>query len=432
MKNLPRDSALVIYYYKNNIYSFNALVAALETDNYFDDLNIYFITKKEELIYGLEDIIQKHNLTIVGVSIFTSQLWEIYNLISILKKKYHETLVYIAGGPHATGDPLGVLNLGFDFVVVGEGEKTVRELFKKVIVGSEYEDVKGIAFFNDSNEYIFTGKRDLIELDDYPPFPVKNRRFGAIEITRGCPYVCYFCQTPYISGAKPRHRSIESICKFVQILYNYYGDFTDIRFITPNAFSYGSLDGKELNIIKLENLLKKVREIIGKKGRLFLGTFPSEVRPEHVTNKTLSLVKKYADNDNITIGAQSGSQRVLDLCHRDHTVKDIYNAVDLTLENKLKINIDFIFGLPGENEDDAKLTISMMKEFSNKGARVHAHSFMPLPQTPFAKATVKKVKESYKKELMKLISKGSAFGDWQKQEKLAIKIAKYMKTKKLG
>jgi B12-binding domain/radical SAM domain protein len=427
MKNLPRDTAFVVYYHKNNIYSFNAIIGALETDKFFNNFKIYFIPKKQELINGLEVIIKNHELVIVGFSFFTSQLWEVYHLISELKKKYNNRILYIAGGPHATGDPLGVLKLGFDFAVVGEGEETVIELLKNLVLGSSYENIKGIAFYDKNDEYNFAGKREAIDLDNYPPFPLKNQRFGAIEITRGCPYVCYFCQTPYISGTKPRHRSIDSICKFVRVLYKHYGDLTDIRFITPNAFSYGSIDGKVLNLPKIEKLLKKIREIIGERSRLFLGTFPSEVRPEHVTKNTLSLILNYANNDNITIGAQSGSQRILDLCHRDHTVEDIYNAVEITLENNLKVNVDFIFGLPGEIEEDINLTISMMRDLSNNGARVHAHSFIPLPQTPFAKAPVNRIKDLYKKEITKLISKGLAFGDWKKQEKLAIKIANYMK-----
>ena len=112
-------------------------------------------------------------------------------------------------------------------------------------------------------------------------------------------------------------------------------------------------------------------------------------------------------------------------------IEDINNAVKLTLENNLKVNVDFIFGLPGEEEEDINLTISMMRELSNNGARVHAHSFIPLPQTPFANAPVNKVKDLYKIEITKLISKGYAFGDWRKQEKLAIKISNYMKTMKL-
>ncbi|MFX0005172.1 MAG: TIGR04013 family B12-binding domain/radical SAM domain-containing protein [Promethearchaeota archaeon] len=431
MINLPKDVAFVVYYHKNNIYSINAIIGALETDEFFDNFKIYLIPKKQDLIRGLEKIIKNHDLVIIGFSFFTSQLWEIYHLISELKHKYGNRIIYIAGGPHATGDPLGVLKLGFDYVVAGEGEETIIQLLKHLVLNSDYKSIKGIAFYDEDNEYFFTGKRDPIDLDDYPPFPLKIRRFGAIEITRGCPYVCYFCQTPYISGTKPRHRSIESICKYVQVMYNYYGDLTDVRFVTPNAFSYGSLDGKVLNLTILEELLIKIREIIGKKSRIFLGTFPSEVRPEHVTPETLSLILKYANNDNITIGAQSGSQRILDLCHRDHSIEDIFNAVELTLENNLKVNVDFIFGLPGEGEEDVKLTISMMRKLSRNGVRMHAHSFIPLPQTPFAKAPVSKIKDLYKYEITKLISQGFAFGEWKKQEKIAIKIAKYMKSMKL-
>jgi len=74
MNNLIKDTALVVYYYKNNIYSINALIGALETDEYFDNINIYFINKKDKLITGLKNIIKTHKLVIVGISFFTTQL----------------------------------------------------------------------------------------------------------------------------------------------------------------------------------------------------------------------------------------------------------------------------------------------------------------------------------------------------------------------
>jgi B12-binding domain/radical SAM domain protein len=419
--------ALVIYYHKYNFYSLNAIAAALETDEVFEGIDIYFKRSRDKLIKTLEEIVNKYNKIVVGISFFTAQLFETINFIQILKTKFGKKVLLIAGGSHPTGDPSGTLEMGFDVVVVGEGEETIIELMQRIIDNEIFDNVKGIAYINENSKYIYTGKRSLINLDEYPPFPVKNTRFGAIEITRGCPYVCYFCQTPYILGTKPRHRSSEIICNYVQILKDHYGDLTDLRFITPNAFSYGSNDGKNLNLERLEELLFNIRAILGNKGRIFLGTFPSEVRPEHVTDDTIALVLKYAQNDNITIGAQSGSQKILDLCHRDHTLEDIYNAVDLTIKNKLKINVDFIFGLPGEEEEDITSTIYMMKDLSNRGARVHAHSFIPLPQTPFANAKVKKIKIRYEKEINSLIAKGFAFGEWKKQERLAIKIANYMK-----
>jgi len=421
----------LIYYHKQNFYSLNAIAGALETDEVFDSIDFYFIKSQDKLIRTIIETIKIYDKLVVGISFSTIQLFETYDLVQRLKNRFPEKFLIVAGGSHPTGDPYGTLNMGFDIVIVGEGEETIVDLMQKIANNENYFMVKGIAYINDVNEYKFTGKRDLINLNEYPPFPVKNTRFGAIEITRGCPYVCYFCQTPYILGTSPRHRSIESICKYVQVLATHYGNNTDIRFITPNAFSYGSIDGINLNLKSLEELLIKIREIIGINARIFLGTFPSEVRPEHVSNDTLDLVLKYAANDNITIGAQSGSQKILDSCHRGHTIEDIYNAVNLTLKNDLKINVDFIFGLPGESEEDVKLTIGMMKELSNKGARIHAHSFIPLPQTPFSNAQVTRIKDVYKKEITSLISKGSAFGDWKKQERLAIKIAEYLKNRKL-
>lgn len=423
--------AFLVYYHKQNFYSLNAIAGALETDDIFESIDFYFVRTLDKLLVTLEEVIKTYDKIVIGISFSTIQLFETYELVQRLKNRFPERFLTVAGGSHPTGDPYGTLKMGFDMVVVGEGEETIVDLMQKIANNENYSMVKGIAYINDVNEYEFAGKRDLINFDEYPPFPVKNTRFGPIEITRGCPYVCYFCQTPYILGTSPRHRSIESICKYVQVLATHYGNNTDIRFITPNAFSYGSIDGINLNLKKLEDLLINIREIIGINARIFLGTFPSEVRPEHVSNDTLDLVLKYADNDNITIGAQSGSQKILDSCHRGHTIEDIYNAVNLTLKNDLKINVDFIFGLPGESEEDVKLTIGMMKELSNRGARVHAHSFIPLPQTPFSKAPVTRIKDVYKKEIKSLISKGSAFGDWKKQEKLAIKIAEYLKNRKL-
>jgi len=427
---LRKRIALVVYYHKTNRYSFNALIGALETDPIHDNIDIFFINDKDILIKQLEEILNQFEKVIIVVSFFTTQLWEINDLISVVRKKFEKKLILIAGGPHPTGDPQGALDMGFDVVGIGECEETLIELMKNLSEDKELRSIRGIAYYNNEGNYIFTGKQEPIDMNKYPPFPLEDSHFGPIEITRGCPYICYFCQTPYILGAKPRHRSIESILKYIRIMKR--ENLTDIRFITPNAFSYGSSDGKTLNLPKLEELLKEIKEIIGSEGRIFLGSFPSEVRPEHVNKETLALILKYADNDNIIIGAQSGSQKILDLCHRNHTVEDVYNAVDLTLNAKLKANVDFIFGLPNETDEDIELSIEMMRDLVKKGARIHTHSFIPLPQTPFSKESANRIDEKFKDAIKEITSKGGAFGDWQKQERLAIKIAKYLKTKKIN
>ena len=122
--------------------------------------------------------------------------------------------IFIAGGPHATGRPEETLEY-FDYVVVGEGEETLPELIRAIDEGSDPSAVNGIAFKKDGR-VVFTGGRENIDLDQYAPF--KPPLLGPIEISRGCPWNCAYCQTPRIFGHCMRHRSVEAICKVRPVL----------------------------------------------------------------------------------------------------------------------------------------------------------------------------------------------------------------------
>ena len=281
---MHKDVSFVAFYHKHNFFSFNALIGALETEDSLNDIDVYFLNNREDLFRGLNSIVKEYRKVIVGISFFTTQLFEIREMLATLRKNFENRIFIIAGGPHPSGDPIGTLEMGVDVAVVGEGEEILIEILKKIKYGEDIFDTKGIAFFDHNNNYQYTGKRPPIDISKYPPFPIKNKKFGAIEITRGCPYTCYFCQIPYIFGTRPRHRDIDSICKSIRFMKEY--NKRDVRFITPNAFSYGSPDGKELNLSKLEELLVKIKDIIAPKGRLFLGSFPSEVRPDYVNEET--------------------------------------------------------------------------------------------------------------------------------------------------
>lgn len=395
---------LVFYDNKDNKYSINALLGTLEKYEDLRDLEILFVRKD-----NFQNLILKDDLYIFCISFFTTQFFEIKELAGEVKRILKDRVILIAGGPHPTGDPKNTLKIGFDIIVRGEGEKIFPIILRNIIGG---RDLRGVYWSN-----------ELVSLDKYFPFSRRFGRFGPIEISRGCPFGCFYCQTPQIFGGKVRHRSVENIIEIVEELVK--RNLTDIRFITPNAFTYGSSDGKSLDIKKLEELLSGVKKIVGEKGRIFFGSFPSEVRPEHVIPETLELVKTYANNDNLVIGAQSGSQRILDLCHRGHKVEDIYRAVELTVKYGLKPNVDFIFGLPYEEERDIDDTVKLIEELIKLGARIHAHTFMPLPGTPFSKFSPGKIDGSLKEVINKLIPKGVIFGNFKDQEKKAWELYEY-------
>ncbi|OPX18274.1 B12-binding domain/radical SAM domain-containing protein [candidate division WOR-3 bacterium 4484_100] len=389
-------------------------MGALETVTLKDKFKVYIVKREERLLNDIGAIVERHKKCIIAFSYFISQVQKIKECIRILRKRCAQKVIFICGGPQATGEPHISLEMGFDIVVRGEAEETFINLLNNIAEQKGYEEVKGI-IYSKKGQYLDTGRGKTPCLDQFPPFAVEHRLFGPIEITRGCPFGCKFCQTPYLFGMKPRHRSIDSICRAVNQMKSY--GLTDIRFISPNAFSYGA-DGKKMNIVTLTNLLKEVRRVLEKKGRLFFGSFPSEVRPEFVNEQTIDLIKRYCDNDNIIIGAQSGSQRILALCNRGHTVEDVYQAVRLTLKNGLKTNVDFIFGLPEEGEEEISDSIKVMQDLIKLGARIHAHTFIPLPQTPFSKSSGTALSPALSKFLEKGKSDGTVFGDWQKQAEI--------------
>ncbi|MHA1688384.1 MAG: TIGR04013 family B12-binding domain/radical SAM domain-containing protein [Promethearchaeota archaeon] len=430
--DIIKDTPVILYHERVNKNSWNALLAAIETEHVLEgkSMDLLIIESQWELLQKINELLRTHALIHACFSLFTSQFFEIKWLVKNLKRKYGKKLQLIAGGPHPTGDPRGTLDIGFDIVVRGEGEKIFPELLKHIKNNEDIKKMKGISFINEQGKYQSTGKRPLIRLDDYRSFPKHQfKRFGPIEITRGCPHCCYFCQTPHIFGTKPRHRSIESIYEHVDDLVEQFKDHTDVRFVSPNAFSYGSNDGKKMDLDKIEELLRTTKEHLPKKGRIFFGTFPTEMRPEHVIPATLDLIKKYVFNDNIVIGAQSGSQRILDSCNRGHSIEDIRKAVELTIKYKLGATVDFIFGLPGENEKDVEETIKLMKDLTKLGAKIHAHSFMPLPQTVFSSKAPGLLNKNLLKVIEKLTSNGNLFGSWKKQAQLAKRFSNQWSSK---
>jgi B12-binding domain/radical SAM domain protein len=281
------------------------------------------------------------------------------------------------------------------------------------------DNVKGLAHL-EKGVLIKNGKGDYIDLNDYPACAPKYRKFGPIEITRGCVYGCKFCQTPFVNKAKFRHRNVENIITAVSAMKA--NGMRDYRFISPTSLSYGSYD-ENVNLPAIEAFLSAIRKTVGKQGRIFFGSFPSEVRPEHVNQETLKLLKRYIDNDNLIIGGQSGSDHVLQTSRRGHDVHSIVNAVELSVKEGFIPNVDFLFGLPGETEEDVKATMQLADKLTTMGAKIHNHTFMPLPGTPFSQQAPGEIDKTTQRQLVLLTSQGKAYGQWQQQMEIAKQLA---------
>ena len=315
-----------------------------------------------------------------------------YSLNSLNESFYRDEIagadcITIVGGPHATACPAEVAEYA-DYVIVGEGEFTLPRLLEK-IESNGTDSIPGVAT---RDHHIHS--TSCVRLDAYPAFSDKQ---GFVEISRGCPFACGYCQTPQIFGHCMRHRSIDTIADFSN-------RYEHARFVSPNAFSYGS-DGIHPRWEKIEALFKKLHN------QIFFGTFPSEVRPEFICKESLSLVNQYCTNTKLHFGAQSGSDAVLERLHRGHNVDDVIHAVELCTESGITPVVDFIVGFPFESDEEQLATVNLIQQVARAGI-VHVHRFIPLPGTPLAGTTARPLLNETEKICGKLALAGKITGSW--------------------
>lgn len=415
--------ALAFVVNKHNLNSVAALTGALEIDPRTAALAgtrgvpLHFLWQDEHLLPRLRALADGTERLVVALSFATADLPDAATLLADLRLLHPASFV-VAGGPHPSARPGEVLRLGADAVVVGEGEEALPALLARLLEGKSPAGLPGVATLAaDANDLVLGPRPRPINLDDYPPLGVEHRRFGPIEITRGCPCACAFCQTSFLFGGRMRHRSVENVVRWVKRAMERGYDY--LRFVTPNAFAYQSPDnGRTVNLEAIEHLLREMAALVGKE-RVYFGTFPSEVGPETVTPEAVALARRYCGNDNLIFGAQTGSDRLLRALRRCHTVADVVRAAEVIVAGGLTPVVDLIFGLPGEEAEDVAATLRLMEELVAMGAVLHTHTFMPLPGTPLEDAPPGQVDPALHPLLDRLASQGHQIGQWRRQEEIA-------------
>jgi anaerobic magnesium-protoporphyrin IX monomethyl ester cyclase len=291
-------------------------------------------------------------------------------------------------GADATDHYTEYLNHGADYCIIGEGEETLVELLNLLSGKNEahLESILGLAYqspassLQSSNSPILHNARrpDITNLD-FLPFPAwdlvdiqkyKNiwlKRHGYFSMnmvtTRGCPYQCNWCAKP-IWGQRYNSRSPENVAAEMKwIKENFAPDHIwfadDILGLKPNW------------IEKFAALLHEADAVI---------PFKCLQRADLVTEKTAPALAK-AGCRTVWLGAESGSQKILDAMDKGDTVGDIYNAARLLRSNGIEVGFFLQFGYPGETWEDVQQTLKMVRECAPDDIGISVS--YPLPGTKF-------------------------------------------------
>ncbi len=422
----PNKTLILLNYSKPNTYSYAALIGSLDSypaisDDYEikvinQDLLGFFKNEKNWKNYT------SYNHIILIFSLISEQFLGFSNSINQIKRLFGDNLgkppLIIAGGPHPTARPIQVLKAGADIVVTGEGEynfpRILTQIHQNDYLDDSYDDYLGkggIYFHYNKKHLIRKESSQRLNLNNCPSISFKHRLFGPIEISRGCPFNCKFCQYGNFYNYM-KHKSVRTIYETVKKAVE--EKYDKVWFLSSNSFAYGSKSLKP-NPKKVKELLNQISKIEGLK-EIYFGTFPSEVRPDFVNYEILDACIPYVSNNYFIIGAQSASNRLLQYINRGHTFENVLNAVDILKEYKFQSHLDFIFGLPTENSEDIEKNISFFKYVLKQNhIKIHSHTFMPLPGSKFENEPAGKISSDLKKIIGQLSSKNLAYGQYQTQ-----------------
>lgn len=309
----------------------------------------------------------------------------------------------VAGGSHPSADPDGAVALGFDAVFVGEAERTLPEF---AAAWCDDPDRTRVA-----RDPIIRDPGPPVDIDAAPHATEATEEFPFVEIVRGCPHACAFCQVPALHGSRPRFRS-PSVAA-AGIAHAVARGHRRFRFLAPDAFAYrgGPYAGPAESLTALAGACRAAGA-----GVMTLGSFPSEVRPDHVRAELLEIVARAFGNRTIVVGAQSGSDATLLLMRRGHTVDESRRAIRLIADADLVPHVDLLFGFPGETLADRLLSVELGREVLAAGrGRVHLHSYLPLCGTPAWPAPPEPIEPEIVAALRGLERSGRADGYWERQ-----------------
>lgn len=295
------------------------------------------------------------------------------NALKRAKEILKTVCIIVKGAPFITYNTNAIYENPFlDYVIIGEAEFTLRDILNRV----PDEDILGICY-RANFQAEKTEKRPFIENLDLIPFPARHlvdnsiyRRpdngkvQAVIKVSRGCPYHCFFCLATPVSGPKVRVRSAENIVAEIRECVEKY-DIKNFVFWS-DIFNFDR-----------DWTLNLCRKIIESGLKI---TWSSNTRADTMDDEMAALMYKSGCRL-VSIGVESGSQRMLNNIGKRTTLDDIRNTVKILKKNKIKIYNYFVIGLPWETEETVEETVKFAIELDSNF--ISFYTATPLPGTKF-------------------------------------------------
>lgn len=305
----------------------------------------------------IEEIIQKYDPDIVGMSVLTFNLLDCLKTAEIIKQA-NKNIKICFGGFHPTLYPEETCRLdNVDFVVMGEGEETFAELISKLVDDIDckrFDEIDGLGWVDNSGNVVLNKHRkpisnlselplpahDLIDISKYTHVLSNESKTAYIQTSRGCPFGCRFCD---MRRTTFRSRDEDSVIR--EIKYLYCKGIKEIFFLDDTI------------TVNKKRVIKLCQRIMDEKIKI---KYKISSRVNTVDEEILYYLKR-SGCVRIHYGVESGSQRILDYLEKGITIEQIVKAFEMTKQAGIATYAYLMVGVPTETKDDFEATLSLVK-----------------------------------------------------------------------
>ena len=299
---------------------------------------------------------------LIGIGFMSAEWKPAKFIIESLRTIFREAVI-VVGGRHASNFPSEALDWGADYVVVGEGETTLSELVSALCSGHSRGNIKGLAFLDaDKKIHFIPRENETSDLDIIPAYHLipyqkfidtrmalvgRYMKAGWLVTSRGCFSKCLYCRDPKF-GNKLRFRSMDAIIEDIRVQLKGYD--LECFYIIDDMFAIN-----EKRVIEFCDRFRKIQRESRKK--LY---FAATARADTLTKPMIEALR-HAGCTQLSIGAESGSQRILDFLGTKKKVLDTISAFEMLKGKHIDTFVNFIVGVPSEEEKDISETVELVR-----------------------------------------------------------------------
>jgi radical SAM superfamily enzyme YgiQ (UPF0313 family) len=345
------------------------LAAVLEDEGYTVDVRDYQTHTCDDP-WEYTNFLQflKGSSDIIGATTYSFNLPFLVKAFTALKEDDPEKVI-ILGGIGATGVCRELMETFpcIDIVVRGEGEKTLPALLSARNTSTPLRDVRGITYRDHEQVCTTPDQHRIASLDDLPHPAFDKIDFSDylvpnIMYSRGCPFLCGFCDIAPYWGRKNSKRSLSNFIEEIRILSDRYNQkriaIVDDTFVLSKK-----------RVLKFCEALKKEGLDIewGCYGRV-------DLMDEEIIQEMVG-----AGCKKIYYGIESGNNEVLAKMKKGFTIEQALKTIDISLKYFEVVQTSFVWGFPFETLEQFHDTFFTIIHLAMKGTAVKAVLLTPFP-----------------------------------------------------